>query len=81
MRLGEAIDMAETALGRGLNGDEITLVGRMVDAGKDAAEILAMLDVEVVIPDEDDGKTYRFEARGDRVVPINAPGSAEEAKG
>lgn len=75
--MGEAIDMAETALGRGLNGDEVALVGRMVDAGKDAPEILAMLDVEVEIPDEDDGKTYRFEARGDRVVPISAPAEAE----
>lgn len=75
MRLGEAIEMAEDALERGLSGDEVVLVGRMVDAGKDGEEILEMLRAaakprEDGGTDEDEGKTYRFEARGDRVVRI-----------
>lgn len=70
MRLGEAIDMAESALDRGLTGDEVALIGRMIDAGSDAADILAMLDKPVKMPDEGAGKTYRYEARGDKVVEI-----------
>lgn len=70
MRLVEAIEMAEEALGRGLTGDEVALVGRMVDADQDEAEILAMLDLPIDKPAEDAGKTYRYEAQGNEVVEI-----------
>lgn len=65
--------MAESALGRELGGDEVVLVGRMVEAGKDAADILEVLDKPAApMPkgEEDGGRTYRFEARGDKVVRI-----------
>jgi hypothetical protein len=70
VKLADAIEMAESALERGLNGDEIVLVGRMVDAGSDAADILEMLDKEAPQPETADGRTFRYEARGDRVVQI-----------
>ena len=78
MTLVEALDMAETALGRELNGDEVVLVGRMVDAGNDAADILAELDRPIELPPDDAGKTYRYEASGSEVVPI--PDASEEER-
>jgi hypothetical protein len=70
MNLAEALEMAETALARELSGDEIVLVGRMVDADESAEDILAMLDKPTPIPPDDAGKTYRYEALGNRVVEI-----------
>lgn len=67
MRLGEAITLGEAELERELTGDEIALVGRMVDAGSEPGEIMEMLKEHV---ERGEGKTYRYEARGDRVVEI-----------
>lgn len=69
MRLSAAIAAAEDKLERGLSGDELALISRMVDADKAEEEILAMLEQQVPTP-ADDGKVYRYEARGDRVVEI-----------
>lgn len=70
LSLSEAIEGAESVLGRGLTGDEVTLVGRMVSADRGMADILQMLDREVEQPADDVGKTHRFEAVGDKVREI-----------
>jgi len=74
VNLFEAIEMAETVLGRKLTDQEILLVGQMIDADKGADEILEMLSAPAPKPPADDElKTYRYEATGDGVVEIPEP--------
>ena len=65
MELFEVIQGLESMIERELLPDEIVMVGRMHEAGKDLAAISAMLDKEKPqdIPDGDVG-TVRYEYAG-----------------
>lgn len=65
--LAGTIDAAETFLDRGLTGDEVALVSRMHQAGRERADILKMLDQEVEQPKDPDGGVHRFEVAGNAV--------------
>ena len=66
MTLVEAMWTAESVLGRKLIPDEIALVGQLVHAGKDAADVLTMLNEFVREPDlpDDDVAVHRYESVG-----------------
>ena len=77
--ISQMIAKAEEQLGRGLDDDEVFLVGKMVQAEKSDEEILAMLTKPTPPPPEE-GKTYLYEAAGDRVRPIPEGTPPEETK-
>lgn len=70
--LTEVINTAESKLERMLSGEEIVMVGRMVEAGETEDKIVEVLVAgeKVVAPSDDELKTYRYEATGSGVVEI-----------
>lgn len=69
MTLAEALSAAEAFIGRPLLADEIAMVGQLVEAGKDAAEIVAVFDrFERVDVSDDEVPTYRYEPANEAEV-------------
>lgn len=77
--IAQMVVKAEEQLGRGLDDDEVFLIGKMVQAEKSDEEILAMLE-KPAPPPPAEGKTYRYEAVGSDVRPIpeGTPDEVEE---
>ena len=63
MTLVEAIGIVETMLQRSLWPDEITMLGRMIEAGKDSAEIISAFEDWDRPPEKSDDEVdvYRYE--------------------
>ena len=65
MTLSDALTAAESQLGRPLLEDEIVMLVRFVEAGKDASELVQLLDTfDRPIIDDTEVKTYRYEPAG-----------------
>jgi hypothetical protein len=67
--ISQMIAKAEEQLGRGLDDDEVFMIGKMVQAERSDEEILELLTKPAPAPPEE-GKTYRYEVAGSEVRPI-----------
>lgn len=70
MSIAETIAFVEDRLVRRLEPDEVAMASQMVEAGKSEDEIVEMLKEPVVIPEDDQLETYRYEAIGEGVLPV-----------